>query len=48
MGPDHAKEFTVEVIVGDSVIGRGHGRSKRMAEKEAARDALQGLTREGR
>lgn len=48
VGPDHAKEFTVEVIVGDSVIGRGHGKSKRMAEKEAARDALQGLTREGR
>lgn len=47
-GPDHAKEFTVEVIVGDAVIGRGHGKSKRMAEKEAARDALEGLTHEGR
>jgi len=48
VGPDHAKEFTVEVIVGDSVIGRGHGKSKRLAEMEAARDALDGLTREGR
>lgn len=43
MGPDHAKEFTVEVIVGDAVIGRGHGKSKRMAEMEAARDALNSL-----
>lgn len=43
VGPDHAKEFTVEVIVGDEVIGRGHGKSKRTAEMEAARDALEGL-----
>jgi ribonuclease-3 len=43
VGPDHDKEFTVEVIIGDSVIGRGHGKSKRMAEQEAARDALDGL-----
>jgi len=42
-GPEHAKEFTVEVIVGDAVIGRGHGKSKRMAEMEAARDALDRL-----
>lgn len=46
VGPDHAKEFTVEVIVGGSVIGRGHGGSKRVAEMEAARDALDSLARE--
>lgn len=46
VGPEHAKEFTVEVVVEDSIIGRGHGSSKRMAEKEAARDALEGLSRE--
>lgn len=45
-GPDHAKEFTVEVIVGDSVIGIGQGKSKRMAEQEAARDALESLAHE--
>lgn len=45
-GPDHAKEFTVEVIVGGSVIGRGHGKSKRVAEREAARDALVGLAQD--
>jgi hypothetical protein len=33
--------FTVEVLAGDSVLGRGSGRSKRAAEMEAARAALQ-------
>lgn len=39
-GPDHAKEFTVEVLIGDEVYGRGMGRSKQAAEQEAARAAL--------
>jgi ribonuclease-3 len=39
-GPDHAKEFIVEVVVGDRVIGKGSGSSKREAEKEAAKAAL--------
>ncbi|MDY6918459.1 MAG: ribonuclease III [Chloroflexota bacterium] len=43
-GPDHAREFVVEVLVGDAVIGTGHGRSKRRAEVEAARNALEGMT----
>ncbi len=46
VGPDHAKEFTIEVLVGDCVIGSGRGRSKRKAEVEAARDALEGLAQE--
>lgn len=40
-GPDHAKEFTVEVRIGDKVYGRGRGRSKQAAEQEAARIALE-------
>jgi ribonuclease-3 len=40
LGPDHEKEFVVEVLVGDKVIGRGEGRSKRTAAQAAARDAL--------
>ena len=43
-GPDHAKEFTVEVIVSGSVIGVGRGTSKRIAEMEAAKAALVGLS----
>lgn len=41
---NHEKEFLVEVIIGDTVIGRGSGRSKRLAEKEAARVALESLS----
>lgn len=40
IGPDHDRRFTVEVRVGDTVLGRGSGRSKKMAETEAARAAL--------
>ncbi len=40
-GPDHNKRFTVEVRLGDHVLGRGSGRSKKTAETEAARAALQ-------
>ncbi|MEG4800028.1 ribonuclease III [Microcoleus sp. ARI1-B5] len=39
-GPDHAKEFTVEVRVNGEVYGKGSGRSKKEAEKRAAEDAL--------
>jgi ribonuclease-3 len=39
-GPDHAKEFTVEVLIGSQVYGRGVGRSKQAAEQEAAKSAL--------
>ena len=43
MGPDHDKRFTVEVRAGDTVLGRGSGKSKKMAETEAARAALEQL-----
>ena len=40
IGPDHEKVFTVEVVVNQKVLGRGHGSNKKEAEQEAARDAL--------
>ncbi len=43
-GPDHAKTFTVEVVLGERVLGRGRGRSKKQAELEAARQALEALS----
>ncbi len=43
-GPDHAKAFTIEVRIGDEVLGRGHDRSKRGAEQSAAEIALRHLT----
>ncbi len=45
-GPDHAKEFTVEVVLKEQVYGRGVGRSKQLAEQEAARIALDTLQEE--
>jgi len=42
-GPDHEKKFTVEVRIGDTVLGKGTGKSKKTAETEAARSALQRL-----
>jgi ribonuclease-3 len=40
VGPDHARRFTVEVLVSGRPLGRGEGRSKQEAEKEAAGEAL--------
>ena len=42
-GPDHAKEFTIEVVLKDKVYGHGVGRNKQTAEQEAARVALETL-----
>ncbi len=39
-GPDHNKRFVVEVHLNSNVIGTGHGRSKKEAEQQAAREAL--------
>jgi len=41
-GPDHAKVFTVEVLLDGEVYGRGEGRSKQSAEQRAAEEALKG------
>jgi ribonuclease-3 len=45
-GPDHAKIFTIEVVLGDRSLGSGRGRSKRHAEKLAAEEALKTIDRE--
>ncbi len=42
-GPEHAREFTVEVYVDGIFMGQGTGMSKRGAEQEAAKVALQKL-----
>jgi ribonuclease III len=39
-GPDHAREFVVEVAVGTRQAGRGKGHSKQEAAQAAAADAL--------
>src|SRR6185437_11835890 len=40
-GPSHDRIFSVEALVGEVVIGRGQGHSKREAEQAAAHAALQ-------
>ena len=40
-GPDHNKHFVFEVHLNSNVIGRGGGRSKKEAEQQAAREALE-------
>lgn len=40
-GPDHDKRFTVEVHLNSNIIGCGRGRSKKQAEQQAARQALE-------
>jgi ribonuclease-3 len=45
-GPDHAKEFTVEAVIGYKAYGRGIGFSKQAAAQAAAQEALETLQRE--
>ncbi|MEW5957428.1 MAG: ribonuclease III [Chloroflexota bacterium] len=45
-GPDHAKEFTVEAVIGHKIYGRGSGLSKQAAAQEAAKIALEVLQQE--
>jgi ribonuclease-3 len=42
-GPDHQKEFVVEVLLKGKVLGTGRGSSRKTAEKEAAKEALEKL-----
>lgn len=39
-GPDHAKQFTMHVPIGEDVVGVGKGHSKQQAAQAAAADAL--------
>ena len=40
-GPEHKKEFEIEVLLRDEPAGRGTGFSKKEAEQNAARVALE-------
>ncbi len=45
-GPDHEKVFTAQVRVGDTLYGRGTGRSKKEAEQQAAETAYRAIEAE--
>jgi ribonuclease-3 len=47
-GPDHEKQFRIEVVVDGRTIGIGHGPSRRIAETAAAAEALDVIRRDRR
>ena len=42
-GPDHEKVFTAEVKLDNKVLAIGKGKSKKLAEMQAAQKALENL-----
>lgn len=42
-GPGHARRFSVEVFIGDRLMGKGEGKSKKEAQQAAAREAISTL-----
>ena len=46
-GLDHEKEFDARVLVSGEALGFGHGRSKKVAEQEAAEQAYRALLERG-
>ena len=43
-GPDHQKQFEVELSIKGTFYGRGIGRSKKEAEQRAAKEAMEKLS----
>ncbi len=43
LGPDHDKKFEVTVRLNEEILGTGIGKSKKAAEQDAARQALESL-----
>ena len=43
VGPDHEKIFTIEVLVAGNAVSKGTGTSKKNAEQDAARQAVERL-----
>ncbi len=44
-GPDHLKQFTIELTIKGEVYGRGIGKNKKEAEQRAAKEALDNLSK---
>ncbi len=40
-GPDHNRQFTIEVSIGSEIVGKGSGKNKKEAEQNAASAAVQ-------
>ena len=46
-GPDHSKLFKATVLVDGIALGQGEGKSKKLAEQQAASEAYDVLAAEG-
>lgn len=44
-GPEHAKQFTVEAVIGDRFVGRASGSSKKTASQYAAQAVMEQISR---
>ncbi|MDY6853369.1 MAG: ribonuclease III [Thermodesulfobacteriota bacterium] len=44
-GPDHDKTFHVDISIKGIILGKGSGKSKKGAEQEAAKEALEALVK---
>lgn len=42
-GPDHDKQFTAEILVDGELLGKGRGKTKKVAESQAAKEAWEKL-----
>ena len=47
-GPDHNKEFTVQALLNEERVGFGRGRTKKLAEQQAAYEAILLLKEQGK
>lgn len=45
-GPDHARQFTIEAMIGEQSYGSGRGRTKQIAQAQAALVAIERITEE--
>lgn len=43
-GPDHDKEFIMQVMIGNKAYGEGHGKSKQTSQEDAAKNTLEMIT----
>lgn len=43
-GPDHDKDFVMQVVIADKLYGEGHGKSKQTAQEDAAKQTLEMIT----
>lgn len=43
-GPDHDKEFIMQVMIGNKAYGEGHGKSKQASQEDAAKNTLEMIT----